>query len=389
MRNLESLTQRVANATTHVWGHGSGWRRALMAVSLMAIASGICVAQAQEPQNDADDAFLPSPVRSVSTVPKNGDVNPYGVVFVPNNFNTGAGPLRHGDILVSNFNNVKNLQGTGTTIVRIGTSGPATLFFQGRAPLGLSTALGTLRAGFIVVGNSPTRDGTAATATAGSLLVINNQGKLIQTIKSPWIQGPWDMALVDGGTWAKAFITNDLNGTVSRLDFNVSAGGLTLTSAKTIASGYVHRGDPVTLFVSPTGLVYNSRLDVLYVASTGDNAVFAVRNAAERTTDAGMGNLIYMDNVHLHGALGMTMAPNGHLLVSNNDGINPDAKQPSEIVEFTVAGQFVKQLSVDPAQGGSFGLAVRSNPDTAIFAAVDDNTSTLTVWTLNDNLDGR
>ena len=85
----------------------------------------------------------------------------------------------------------------------------------------------------------------------------------------------------------------------------------------------------------------------------------------------------------------MAMAPNGHLLVANNDGINPDSKQPSEIVEFTVAGQFVKQLSVDPAQGGSFGLAERSNPDTAIFAAVDDNTATLLIWTLNDNLDGR
>ncbi len=326
MRNHESLTKRVAIATTHGWEHWSGWRRALISASLMAIVSGFCVAQAQEPQNDADDAFLPSPVRSVSTVPKNGDVNPYGVVFVPNNFNTSAGPLQHGDILVSNFNNAKNLQGTGTTVVRIGKSGPATVFFQGKAPLGLSTALGTLRAGFIVVGNSPTMDGSSATATAGSLLVINNKGKLIQTFKSPWIQGPWDMALVDGGSWAKAFITNDLNGTVSRLDFNVSASGLTLMSAKTIASGYVHRGDPVTLFVSPTGLVYNSRLDVLYVASTGDNAVFAVRNAAERTTDAGMGTSFHMDNVHLHGALGMTMALEWPFFFSNNDGHQPGSE---------------------------------------------------------------
>jgi hypothetical protein len=89
-----------------------------MAASLMAIASGFCVAQAQEPQRDADDAFLPSPVRSVSTVPKNGDVNPYGVVFVPNNFNTGTGPLQHGDILVSNFNNVKNASGRSGDAVR-------------------------------------------------------------------------------------------------------------------------------------------------------------------------------------------------------------------------------------------------------------------------------
>jgi hypothetical protein len=387
MRVCESFVQCGTDARPLGRGHRNGWGSALagalMVVALTTVATGVCVAQPR----DVDDAFLPSPVRSVSTVPMNGDVNPYGVAFVPDNFNTGAGPLKHGDILVSNFNNVKNLQGTGTTIVRISKSGPATTFFAGKAPLGLSTALGTLRAGFVVVGNSPTADGTAATATAGSLLVINNQGKLIQTFKNAWIQGPWDMALVDGGDWAKAFIANDLTGTVSRLDFKVSASGLTLVSAKTIASGYVHRGDPVTLFVSPTGLVYNSRLDVLYVASTGDNAVFAVRHAAERTDDAGMGNVIYMDNVHLHGALGMAQAPNGHLLVSNNDGINPDPNQPSEIVEFTVGGQFVKQLSVDPAQGGSFGLAVRSTEDTAVFAAVNDNTATLLIWTLNDDRD--
>jgi hypothetical protein len=383
MRACESFVLRGTNTgavcRSGRKGYGSGFAKMAVVVALMA---GAAVAAVAAPQ-DSDDAFLPSPVRSVSTVPMNGDGNPYGVAFVPDNFNTGAGPLKHGDILVSNFNNVKSLQGTGTTIVRIGKSGPATVFFPGTAPLGLSTALGTLRRGFVVVGNSPTADGTSATATAGSLLVINNQGELIQTFKNAWIQGPWDMALVDGGDWAKAFITNDLTGTVSRLDFKVSAGGLTLTKAKTIASGYVHRGDPVTLFVSPTGLVYNSRFDVLYVASTGDNAVFAVRHAAERTDDAGMGNLIYTDNVHLHGPLGMTQAPNGHLLVSNNDGINPDANQPSEIVEFTVEGQFVKQLSVDPAQGGAFGLAVRTTEDTATFAAVDDNTATLLIWTLN------
>jgi hypothetical protein len=191
------------------------------------------------------------------------------------------------------------------------------------------------------------------------------------------------MALVDGGNSAIAFVSNALTGAVIRMDFGVNSSGLRLLSTKTIASGYVHRGDPVTLFVSPTGLVYDGRHDVLYVASTGDNAVFAVSHAAERQTDDGLGSVIYQDNVHLHGALGMTMAPNGHLLVSNNDGINPDPNQPSEIVEFTIDGRFVKQLSVDPNPGGAFGLAVRSTDDKATFAAVDDNTSTLLVWTLD------
>src|SRR5580704_6426773 len=62
---------------------------------------------------------LPSkPTFSASTIPPNGDVNPYGVAFVPNAFPHG-GLLRPGDIIVSNFNNVANVQGTGTTIVRV------------------------------------------------------------------------------------------------------------------------------------------------------------------------------------------------------------------------------------------------------------------------------
>src|ERR1700722_16043770 len=92
-----------------------------------------------------------SPERIVSTVPANGDVNPYGVAFVPPGFPSG-GPLGRGDILVSNFNNSANEQGTGTTIVSVAPSGSVSLFFQGQPGLGLTTALGVLRAGFVLVG---------------------------------------------------------------------------------------------------------------------------------------------------------------------------------------------------------------------------------------------
>ncbi len=355
----------------------------LQRVVLVSVALTVFGALAFGQRFDPDAAFLPSPVRTVSTVPPNGDGNPYGVAFIPGEFLIGTGPLRHGDILVSNFNNGNGLQGTGTTIVRVPRKGAVSVFFQGTAPLGLTTALGTLRSGLVVVGNGPTSDGTFSTATPGSLLVINNQGVLIQTITDPTIQYPWDMALIDRGDSAIAFVTNALNGTVTRLKFHVYSWGLKLESAKVIASGYVNRGDPVALFVAPTGLVYDERHDLLYVASTGDNAVFVIQDAAERKSDAGIGQVVYQDNVHLHGALGLIEAPNGHLLVSNNDGINPDPNQPSEIVEFTKQGEFVKEISVDPAFGGAFGMAVRSLDDKAIFAAVDDNTNSLIIWTLS------
>lgn len=351
----------------------------LLGLLLAATASGATLASNHEVGN----AFLPSPVQSVSTVPANGDLNPYGVAFVGRDFATGSGPLQGGDILVSNFNNAQNLQGTGTTIVSVPQDGSApVLFFQGAAPLGLSTALGTLRRGFVLVGNAPTTDGTMATASAGSLLVIDNEGHLRQTITDSTIQFPWDMAVVDSGDHATAFLSNALDGTVSRLSLQVTAGGATLSGSHTIASGYMHRPDPVALVVAPTGLVYDARSDTLFVASTADNAVYAVRNALERTGDGGTGNVVYQDNDHLHGPLGMARAPNGHLLVSNSDVINPDPAQPSEIVEFTTHGTFVKQLSVDPAPGGSFGLALQENNGSVTFAAVDDNAPSLLIWQL-------
>src|SRR5215472_7656443 len=81
-----------------------------------------------------------------STVPANGDVNPYGVVHITQS----VGNLQAGNILVSNFNNSANLQGTGTTIVQISPTGTQTLFAQinadslpGPCPggIGLTTAL--------------------------------------------------------------------------------------------------------------------------------------------------------------------------------------------------------------------------------------------------------
>jgi len=58
-------------------------------------------------------------------------------------------------------------------------------------------------------------------------------------------------------------------------------------------------------------------------------------------------------------------------------------RTPERDLEFPTDGTFVKQLSVDPNTDGAFGLIERTTEDRAIFAAVDDKTSTLIIWTLN------
>lgn len=332
--------------------------------------------------DENNGAFLPDQVRSASTIPANGDLNPYGVAFVPPHFPAG-GTVTPGNILVSNFNNSTNLQGTGTTIADIPPGGPTQLFFQGPAGLGLTTALNILQKGFVLVGNFPTTGSTCPNppGAPGSVLVIDKNGNLVSTISDPLINAPWDSALFDQGNSAKFFVANALTGTVVRLDLSVGASGVTVKSITQIASGYAHACDSVTFVDAPTGLVYDAERDVLYVASTLDNEVFAVGDAGDTNQDRGRGRVIYSDNVHLHGPLGMIQAPNGHLIVSNNDAVNSDPNQPSELVEFTKGGQFVKQISVDPVQGGSFGLAVATSGDVAHLAAVDDNQNILLIWT--------
>lgn len=382
MKNVQTQTE-PANRTTNITSRGTRRRvntLVFLVVAVSAFSTGALAAPPVIP-------FLPSP-QNVSTVPPNGDVNPYGVAFVPHDFMSGTGPLQPGDILVSNFNNSSNQQGTGTTIVRIAANGSFSTFFTtpnatlGGPGTGLSTALAILKKGFVIVGSIPSVDGTIATSSAGSLLVIDSKGNLLTMITDPTINGPWDMTVDDRGDNVTAFVSNVFAGTVLRLDLHMASHGVTVMKKTVIASGYQHRGDPVAFAVGPTGLVYDEQHDTLFVASTEDNAVYAVRNAEKATTSQGTGNIVYSDATHLHGPLGMAMAPNGHLLVANSDVINSDPNQPSEIVEFTLAGQFVTQLSVDPAQGGSFGLAVNIKDNIATFAAVDDNTASLLIWTL-------
>jgi hypothetical protein len=332
----------------------------------------------------------PNATFTVPTVPANGDVNPYGVAFVPRGFPTG-GLIHPGDILVSNFNASTNVQGTGTTIVSIGSNGAGpSLFFQGTAPLGLTTALGVLRAGFVVVGSLPTD--VNGNPQQGSLLVINKHGHLVKTLTdAALLDGPWDLTVRDDGRFAQVFVSNVLSGTVTRLDISLSGDGdgdaddhFVVLRKTQIASGYLTRPDPNALVVGPTGLALDAERDILYVASTGDNAVLAVNHATRRGSDAGKGAVVYQDNVHLHGPLALALTPNGDLISAQGDAVNPDPNQQNEVVEFTRTGHFVAQFSVDPGgPGGAFGLAVHTLEDGFIFATVDDDANTLEIFVVH------
>jgi DNA-binding beta-propeller fold protein YncE len=341
--------------------------------------------------DESENMLLPNQLIT-STVPANGDLNPYGVAIVPANFPTG-GAVQPGDVLVSNFNNSNNLQGTGTTIIKftpsgghIAPSGEANVFFQGNPGLGLTTALGVLQRGFVLVGSVPTTDGTSKTIKPGALFFLDRNGKMIAP--SPFttmLDGPWDLTIFDQFSSAKVFVSNVLNGTVTRLDLNVGSSMVSVAKATVIATGYTTMPNDSALVLGPTGLAYDPSTDVLYVASTADNEIFAVMHAGKATSPLVRGTIVVRDP-HLRGPLGLAFAPNGDLVTANGDAVNTDPAQPSEIVEFAKNGRFVAQFNVDAAPDGAFGLAVGAMSHSLVrFAFVDDVNNTLTV---NDEMMG-
>jgi DNA-binding beta-propeller fold protein YncE len=322
------------------------------------------------------------PAASVSTIPPNGDLNPYATAVVPSGVPAG-GLLKAGDILVANFNSSSNLQGTGSTIVNITPSGKQSVFYQGPTGIGLASAMGVLKRGFVIVGNIPaTYDskGNFLSAGNGSLIILDRFGHVAATVTDPnLIAGPWGLAVSDQGSKAQVFVTNVLNGTVSRIDLKLPRRGdnVVVSDMVQVGSGFSQQLDPAVFWLGPTGLAFNAKTGMLYVASTKDNAIFAISGAAKTRGQSGTGTMIYQDSAHLRGPLGLVLAPNGDLLTTNGDAINPDPTQASELIEFTPGGQFVAQLSLDSAQGGAFGLVVVRKRRKLEVATVNDVTNAL------------
>jgi hypothetical protein len=323
-----------------------------------------------------------------STVPHNGDVNPYGMAVVKENW----GHLVAGDVLVSNFNASSNFQGTGTTIVQMTPDGGRSVFAHitdhdvqaiCTGGVGLTTALGILQNRWVIVGSLPTSDGTSATAKAGCLIILDSNGDVVETLNNAYgINGPWDLTAVDRGADSVVFVTNVLNGTVAANGAVVNRGTVVrlvlhtagsadpwVVSSTVVGSGFAERTDPAALVVGPTGDAVNAA-GTLFVADTADNRIAAIPDAFTRMGSALTGADV-TSNGWLNAPLGLTLAPNGDILTVNaGDG---------RIVETAPAGgqvafKFLDTSGSPPGSGALFGLVVTPNRNGVYF--VDDATNT-------------
>lgn len=320
-----------------------------------------------------------------STVPGNGDVNPYGIA----NVTQSVGALVRGDVLISNFNDEGNLQGTGTTLVQVSPAGGSPSVFAqinphtlpGPCPggVGLTTALTILPNGYVVVGSLPTENGKAETASAGCLIVLNPNGQVVKTISSKLINGPWDMTAASffGGRFTMLFVTNVLNGTVAsketptnggtvvRLVLNNAGGTPVVSSEQVIATGFPERTDPNALVVGPTGLAVGRGGWALYVADTQGNRIAFVPEPLFRQTPFGGGGITAAAGGKLNSPLGLTVTPNGNILTANaGDG---------NIVETAPFGPQLAAVDTGAGGGGLFGLTLTPEANGVYFVNDTEN----------------
>ncbi len=311
-----------------------------------------------------------------STVPANGDQNPYAIFVAP----VSAGKIQAGDVLIDNFNDRNNLQGLGSTIVSYTPAVKQLKPFaaiprnlpQCPGGVGLTTAMTMLKSGWVIVGSLPSQDGTTKTKGQGCLIVLDAQGNVAGTIAGPNINGPWgNMAVIDNGATATLFVSNtgfDVGppddeppvvnkATVLRIELSIADGKPPVVTRQTvIASGFGEQADKDVFIIGPTGLALG-RDGVLYVSDALGNRIAAIPDAATRTDSAGTGRDVTKDGL-LKRPLAMTTAPNGHLLVTN--GLNG---QVVEIDPETGAQVYARWVDANKAQsppgsGDLFGIAM-------------------------------
>ncbi|HEV3425267.1 MAG TPA: hypothetical protein VG105_16100 [Paraburkholderia sp.] len=368
--------------------------RALMAAAAGAAALVVAGTAQADPQGFLET--LHHHTTLINTVPDNGDQNPYALVVAP----VTAGTVKKDDVLIDNFNNSTNLQGTGSTIVDYHPDTRQMSLFAAiprdlkECPggIGLSTAMTMLKSGWVIVGSTPSNDGTTGTKGAGCLIVLDPQGKVASTVVSPDINDPWgNMAVVDNGNSATLFVSNAGFGvgsaagdppvfkqaTVLRLDLDIPDGKPPVVKKETVvASGYGSQADKGVFLVGPTGLALSSDQKLLYVSDAIGNRVNVIEDPMTRDTSAGVGRQLTADGL-LHRPLAMVTAPNGHLLVTN--ALN------GQVVEIDPASGkqlYARWIDTDKAQsppgnGDLFGIVMTPAGDGFYYVQDDVNTLVL------------
>jgi len=304
--------------------------------------------------------------------PTNGDTGPHSVEIVNTSY-----VLKKGQLLVCNFENKAGAAGDGTTIDLFDpTPGSKPVTFTQNSKIegcdsdAISTANGVYAGGF----------------TSGVLAAFNDEGTLQSTYGAP-IEKPFSNVDASNSNLYQAeyiFTTDAKTGGLVSFSINDYGNPKPLE----VADGFAVNHKPGWGALGPSGIVYNSKANVLYIADGVDNTVVAFSNASDllvqdeievlkggktfkcKYPSSTCGTLVKA-GAPLDAPVAMTLLPNGNLIVANTGS--------NTLVELTPTGQVLDTKVVDNSKtAGIFGLAASGTSDAnTVLFFTDRNTENL------------
>ncbi len=301
--------------------------------------------------------------------PTNGDKGPRALSIVTVNYG-----LKKGQLLVCNFDDAAGAGGKGTTIDVFDPKpgSKPTTFTQSSDLEGCDgTALTT--------GNAVYGAGLISGLVAG----FTPKGKFMKAYGSP-LKKPFSD--VDASCMGNAshclysgeyiFVSDAKTGSIISISFPISGGN---PKPLQVATGFAVNNKTNWSRLGPSGLSYDGKKDLLYIADGKDNTVVVFTHAGELLEKNEIvvlpggktfkckykpvcGKLVY-SGAPLNAPVAMTRLPNGNLIVANTKGGNT-------LVELTPAGQVLDKKVVDKStKAGIFGLVATGTNDsnTALF----------------------
>lgn len=304
--------------------------------------------------------------------PKFGQLNPYGLTVAP----ATTGDFKKGDLVVCNFNDKNNVQGTGFTIVALHP-------MPGSKPRLVSSSKTLVGCDALALG--PADDIWASAFSANDNPVISATGSLEVNIKGKPFDHPFGQIYAQKGKSAAFYETNAGDGTVVRINLGSKF------TYDVIAKGFaVNHGVPGSIF-APSGLAYDASIDTLYIVDGTNNTVVAFSDVSKIPSggivvekggktfmgpSAGHARLVFA-GAPLDGPISSALLPNGNLVIGNTS--NPTGH--NVMVELTPSGKVLDTRNVDKgAAGAIFGMVATgtSDSDTKLYFN-DDNSNDLRV----------
>ncbi len=324
-----------------------------------------------------------------STTPETPhDVNPYGLDVAK----TTSGKISAGDLVVCDFNNPGNVQGTGTEIVALHPVVGSTpqLIVKDNTLMGCNALVA-----------APTGNIWAAAFKANDNPIFTSNGTLVTDLSN----GPWNHPFGEAfapplsANSAPAFyVSNAGDGSLVRVtivpnspNVQVCTPGACSFTFTVIATGFpVNHGKPGSI-LSPSGLNYQTSGDRLYIVDGTNNTLYAIDNISSVgangitvnasgqsfTGPSAASAHVIFSGPPLNGPISSAILPGGNIAVGNT--LDPDGQ--NLIVEISPTGQmlFVKNVDTGPA-GAIFGMvATGTSAATAKLYFNDDNDNTVKV----------